>query len=366
MKKILNSHTMTLLTGVLVGAALFGGGTVLASSGVMANPSAQTIYVDGQQVNMTAYTIGGNNYVKLRDVGKAVDFSVRYDAATQSVQIDSDAPYVEEVQTPVKEPQTPVQGPAVPSGQPYIIHTDHWSREDFSQQANPAVFTGIYDRALYNTLRQTIVDLGTDNNAGGNCAYTMVAQNNYGTVKRFVGRLDGVTRYEHYVPQNITNYYAYPSYFAVAAKTPETYQDRLTYIQPVLAEANELQSDSEKVRYLNDYLCTKLDYRVGTTAGVARIFSDHEEGLTGSCGSYAVAFNFLCSAADIPCMMIGSSDHTWNLVYADGQWLHVDAAANDTSGQNYILLSKTHPNSSDIAPDATAFLKELLIPGSTK
>ncbi len=100
MKKVLKSNSLSLLTGVLLGAALFGGGTVLASSGVMATPSPQTIYVDGQRVNMTAYNIGGSNYVKLRDVGKAVDFAVTYDAATKSVQIDSSAPYVEESQTP--------------------------------------------------------------------------------------------------------------------------------------------------------------------------------------------------------------------------------------------------------------------------
>jgi len=99
---------------------------------------------------------------------------------------------------------------------------------------------------------------------------------------------------------------------------------------------------------------------------VIRSFSDHKEGLTGTCGSYAMAFNFLCSAADIPCMMVSSSDHTWNMVYADGQWLHVGAAANDASGHNYILLTETNPNSSDIAPEATAFLKELLVPGSTR
>lgn len=100
MKKALKSNSLSLLTGVLLGAALFGGRTVLASSGVMATPSPQTIYVDGQHVNMTAYNIDGSNYVKLRDVGKAVDFAVSYDAATKSVKIDSSAPYVEESQTP--------------------------------------------------------------------------------------------------------------------------------------------------------------------------------------------------------------------------------------------------------------------------
>lgn len=99
MKKLLKSNTLSLLAGVILGAALFGGGTVLASSGIMATPSTQAIYVDGQRVNMTAYNIGGNNFVKLRDVGKAVNFAVTYDATTKSVQIDSSAPYVGESQT---------------------------------------------------------------------------------------------------------------------------------------------------------------------------------------------------------------------------------------------------------------------------
>lgn len=56
-----------------------------------ATPSAQKVYVDGAPVQMDAYNIGGNNYVKLRDVGEAVGFNVYWDG--KSIQIDSDAPY---------------------------------------------------------------------------------------------------------------------------------------------------------------------------------------------------------------------------------------------------------------------------------
>ncbi len=48
--------------------------------------------------------------------------------------------------------------------EPYTIQATQWSREDFSQDANPDVFTATYDRALYNTIRQTIVD-GTSTTA---------------------------------------------------------------------------------------------------------------------------------------------------------------------------------------------------------
>lgn len=78
--------------GVLTGAALFGGASAVAA-GIMAEPSWSPIFVDGQQVQMTAYNILGNNYVKLRDIGKAVGFNVYYQ---DGVQVDSDAPYTGE------------------------------------------------------------------------------------------------------------------------------------------------------------------------------------------------------------------------------------------------------------------------------
>ena len=66
-----------------------------AASDAVAKISDQKITVDGVQVNMTAYQIDGNNYVKLRDIGKQVDFGVGYDNATAIVRIDTDAPYTE-------------------------------------------------------------------------------------------------------------------------------------------------------------------------------------------------------------------------------------------------------------------------------
>lgn len=78
--------------GVLTGAALFGGASAVAA-GIAAEPSWSPIYVDGQQVQMTAYNIGGNNYVKLRDIGKAVGFNVYFQ---DGVQVDSKAPYTGE------------------------------------------------------------------------------------------------------------------------------------------------------------------------------------------------------------------------------------------------------------------------------
>ena len=243
----------------------------------------------------------------------------------------------------------------------YPIQTTQWSREDFSQDANPAVFTATYDRALYNAIRQTLVD-GTSATAP---AYTMVSDSDYSAVKNLLGRMEGVVRYEHHVPENFTNYWQYLDYFAVSAEMPENYQEPLDFIQPIIQAADGM-TDREKVEYLNDYLCTLLTYKKGKTAGVTRTFAQHSGELEAACGSYARAFKFLCAAADIPCFTISTSNHTWNMVYVDGQWLHVDVSANDLYHRPYILLMETVEGRTDQAPEQTAFLKELFVPGSTK
>ena len=81
---------MYLLAGMALGMALLSGGSALASVALTAYPSNHTFYVDGRRVTLTAYEIGGNNYLKLRDIGQAVGFNVYWDG---TVQIESDKPY---------------------------------------------------------------------------------------------------------------------------------------------------------------------------------------------------------------------------------------------------------------------------------
>lgn len=88
----------TLAVGMALGAVLTGGA---AAAGVMAEPSWQNIYVDGHQVHMTAYNIAGNNFVKLRDIGKEVGFNVYW---ANGVQVDSSSPYTGEAPTQTPPP----------------------------------------------------------------------------------------------------------------------------------------------------------------------------------------------------------------------------------------------------------------------
>ena len=255
-----------------------------------------------------------------------------------------------------------VPAQAAEAPQPYTIQATHWSREDFSQEASPEVFTGVYSRELYNAIRQTMVD-GTSGTAP---AYTQVSKEDYSSVKKLIGRMEGILRYEHHVPQGFTDYWQYLDYFAVSAEMPENYQAPLDFIQSALDHAGTLATDRERVEAFNDYIRTLLAYQKGKTAGITQTFAPHAGELKAACGSYARALKFLCAAADIPCFTVSSKTHTWNLVYVDGQWLHVDVSANDLSGRNGVLLVESYQTGKDQAPEATAFLKELFVPGSTK
>lgn len=93
--------------GILAGLALSGPAAQAAEAVLTARPTTQTFYVSGQRVEFEAYQIHGNNFVKLRDIGRAVDFDVTYDAATNSVYIDPNAHYEQEVTTPAQATPAP-------------------------------------------------------------------------------------------------------------------------------------------------------------------------------------------------------------------------------------------------------------------
>ena len=86
------------LTGLVVGSLVFGGTTAYAA-GILAERSTNRIFVDGQEVQIKAYTIHDNNFMQLRDIGKAAGFNVYWNAEDGSVQIETDKPYTGEAPT---------------------------------------------------------------------------------------------------------------------------------------------------------------------------------------------------------------------------------------------------------------------------
>ena len=76
---------------------VFGG--EMASKGIgnkTANPTTSKIYLDGKEVQFTAYNLDGNNYFKLRDIAQTFDFGVDWDSAKNTVVIDTSKSYTPE------------------------------------------------------------------------------------------------------------------------------------------------------------------------------------------------------------------------------------------------------------------------------
>ena len=72
------------------------GGEMAACDGQSktATPTPSKIYLDGKELNLTVYNIGGNNFFKLRDLMEAVDVYVGYDDNTKAITLDTSKGYV--------------------------------------------------------------------------------------------------------------------------------------------------------------------------------------------------------------------------------------------------------------------------------
>ena len=79
--------------GFLTGLLVVGVTTTAYAAGIMAERSTHRVFVDGREVQMEAYVINGNNYVKLRDIGEQVCFNVYWDSDNGCVQVESGKPY---------------------------------------------------------------------------------------------------------------------------------------------------------------------------------------------------------------------------------------------------------------------------------
>lgn len=118
--------SLYLIAGILIGITLFGGSSVLAA-GITAERSTNHIYVNGQEVHLTAYNINGNNYVMLRDIGRAVGFNVYWDSDAKCVQVESGKPYTGEAPAKAedtKSTEQPVQTDVAAAKQDIVDRTN--------------------------------------------------------------------------------------------------------------------------------------------------------------------------------------------------------------------------------------------------
>lgn len=336
-------NMVTLLAGILVGIALAGPVAIAATEYFQAQRTLHPIYVDGQQVQMETYAINGHNYVKLRDIGERVGFEVYWDGS--AAQIISDQPY-----TGLPPVQTPVPTTAM-------------TTQDYSVQANPAIFQGELSRENYNAIRDTV--LHRDEIAAEN--YQPVPLGDFtwnGILDEVTAAIGGYPVYE-IISQPAGGY-------VCTAKCPESYRDALAHTQGFIDSLVGM-SDRDKVTAMAWYVADRITYNVAFP-GPSRVLAQDKQ-LPGACMAYAYSFRFLCDRTGIPCILKRGGNHQWNMIYIEGQWWDVDVTANDTGDETSTREYSTilwfpeeyiQTGGIDEEPEVTAFAKELLVPGSTK
>lgn len=370
-----NTKSVTLLlTGVVLGASLASPAANAAAEFFQAQRTPHPICVDGQQIQMEAYAIDSNNYVKLRDIGQAVGFEVYWDGS--AAQIISGRPYTG---------QPPAQ--ATLSATP-----------GHSTQADPAAFTGYLTTEVYDTIREAVLTKKTTSFGSAVKGSLNLRWDDKAGLKR-------AEEEQWQINAVLAALGPYPVYELILSDTADQYLCEVRYTEldtPAAEHTKEFiasldgLSEREKIKRIDWYVCDRIAYD-----GIRYAWPDEvltQDGIThGACMSYAYSFQFLCNQAGIPCVFKHGGNHQWNTVYAEGRWWDVDVTGNDcevadvrVSGshgevleQREVLFDGTdefrelyyvpaewilwesgpYP---DEQPEITCFAQEVLMPGSTR
>lgn len=355
------------LLGLLCGAVFFSGTAVMANSGVLAQITSQIFFLNGEQTELFAYNINGNNYVKLRDAAALFGADIEYIEETNSVHME--IPKKEEIKEIPEE--TPVVTPDI------FIDGTASSKENFSANANQEIFNDIYTKEAYNTMRQTIADtkaivVGADKD-GYNPSYsyahyvdtefTFTAPGKTDTAMKSVANvLSGYYTYSFGAEPTVKNLYEYPGYRILKVQVNPKYESANTATDEFVNSLAAL-SEKEKVKAIATYIADRIVYKDENVAGINDVFTSTTP-VNGICGTYANAFIYLCQRADIPCVTIKDATHAWNEIFVDGRWQIIDVSYYDVARTDESLFTNSYPRI-DTNKEKTEFAKELLVPGST-
>ena len=83
------NERILLPSGTAYGGELADSSTAVEKIG----KSTSTIVLDGEEITLDGYIINGNNYYKLRDIGKAIGFDVDFDNASSTVLVKTTSDY---------------------------------------------------------------------------------------------------------------------------------------------------------------------------------------------------------------------------------------------------------------------------------
>ena len=330
-----------LLTGVVLGATLFGGAQA-AADGILAQRSSAPFFLNGSPVEVETYLIHNNHFFKLRDIAKLVDFGVTWNAESGTVSIDTMTGYDGEYKVATKSEKKSQE-------------TASEAAPACHEQANAAVFDSIYTADAYDALRQCMAE-------GKSTEIAMSAD----TRAAMQGVCAAIGTYPSYELSTAADGKAH-----FQRKQSSAYADAAAICQRFLATLNG-KSESEKLDAIACYVCARLDYDADSTSTPRALFADSSV-KKGNCMSFAHGFQFLCDLADIPCVFVHSDIHQWNEVYTGGRWYCVDLTDYEIGyterGSDRLLHDASELQGSvfrQTEPHLTQFAEELLVPNSTK
>ncbi len=136
------------------------------------------------------------------------------------------------------------------------------------------------------------------------------------------------------------------SYGEIYVKINKKYSDKEitdtnNKIKSIINELNiKNLSIEKKIKAYHDYLIKNATYDKSFAEGYKNEHPSTKANgalIEGQavCGGYTDSMAIFLDILNIPNIIISSDTHTWNLVYLEDEWLHIDATWNDTENKNF-------------------------------
>lgn len=113
-------------------------------------------------------------------------------------------------------------------------------------------------------------------------------------------------------------------------------------VDDILYELNisSISNTTDKIRSIHNYIIKNVEYdeeMASTDTSSYRSNTAYGALVQGYaiCTGYSDAMGLFLDKLNIPNIKISSDEHVWNLVFIDGEWLHLDLTWNDTNNPKY-------------------------------
>ena len=217
----------------------------------------------------------------------------------------------------------------------YAIHKpvdDYWSKQ--SEEVKAATDKDAFNAAV-NTLinAEKIVENSTVMRVNPNFNYAVYAEGQTTTaMKRTTTAFGSVVAYGKRYSATATN----GMYVCNAYKISDK---RVAAVAEATSQFTDNMSDKDKIKICVDLITKKFSYDAN-----GKGFSWTDGGTSGVCDDFAIATTNILGVAGIPVIQlagpVSNGSHAWNLVYADGEWIIVDATAAEFGYPQYMSMSE--------------------------